>query len=58
MCMNGFCKGLLLGIGMGIAAEWLMMPHPRSRHTSVGKAMEKMGNAVDSALENISDYMR
>ena len=57
MCISGFWKGLVLGAAVGMTAEWLLMPHPHGRHTAVGKAMQKMGNAVDATLEDISDFM-
>ena len=46
-----------MAAAVGMTAEWLLMPHPHGRHTAVGKAMQKMGNAVDATLEDISDFM-
>ena len=35
----------------------MVIPRPKTRKTAVGKAMQRMGNAVDSALETVAEKM-
>lgn len=41
----------------GALVEVMVIPRPKTRKTAVGKAMQRMGNAVDSALETVAEKM-
>ena len=41
----------------GAMIEIVVLPRPRPRKTAVGKAMQRMGNAMDQALESVAEKM-
>ena len=43
--------------GAGAMIEIVVLPRPRPRKTAVGKAMQRMGNAMDQALESVAEKM-
>ncbi len=43
--VGGLCVGMVAGAMMDMAAH----PGPKVRKTAVGKAMQRLGNAMDSA---------
>ena len=56
MCKTGtFLWGL--AAGMVAMLEIIILPRPRPRRTAVGKAMQRMGNAMDQALESVAEKM-
>ena len=57
MKMSAFCRGLLIGVAAGIAIDMMGCATQKQRKTTVGKAMQRMGNAMDSALDDISDRL-
>lgn len=57
MCMSSFLRGVAVGMLAGAALEMVVCPYPKTRKTAVGKAMQRMGNAVDSALETVAEKM-
>lgn len=57
MCMNRFLCGMAAGIVVGVTAELILCPHPKCRKTAVGQAMQRMGNALDTAMETVSKKM-
>ena len=48
---TGFWMGMSAGLMAGAAAAW-MLPCKRMK-TPVGRGIQKMGNAVDSAVDSI-----
>lgn len=59
MCKTGtFLCGLAAGMVAGAMLEIIILPRPRPRRTAVGKAMQRMGNAMDQALESVAEKMR
>ena len=54
MSAGSFLRGMGVGVVAGIVADMVVNPHPKSRKTTVGKTMEKLGNAMDSALESVT----
>ena len=56
------CTGFLIGMGAGMvvgAAAGMMAPCGRqSMKTQVGKSIQKLGVAVDHAVDNIVSEMR
>ena len=46
-----------VGMVAGALVEVMVIPRPKTRKTAVGKAMQRMGNAVDSALETVAEKM-
>ncbi|WP_455581222.1 hypothetical protein [Dysosmobacter sp.] len=56
------CTGFWIGIGAGMvagAAMGMMVPCGRqSMKTQVGKSIQKLGVAVDQAVDNIVSEMR
>ena len=57
MCKSPFLWGMAAGIMVGVTAELIVCPRPKCRKTAVGQAMQRMGNAVDSALETVAEKM-
>ena len=57
MKLSAFCRGLLIGAAAGIAIDMMGCAAQDRRKTTVGKAMQRMGNAMDSALDDISDRL-
>ena len=57
MCKSPFLWGMAAGILVGVTAELIVCPRPKCRKTAVGQAMQRMGNAVDSALETVAEKM-
>lgn len=53
MTSTEFLRGMCVGLLVGAAVEKVVMPKPRSMKTSVGKKMEAVGNAVDSAVDSL-----
>ena len=49
--------GLAAGMVAGAMLEIIILPRPRPRRTAVGKAMQRMGNAMDQALESVAEKM-
>ena len=55
MCKTGtFLWGLAAGMVAGAMLEIIILPRPRPRRTAVGKAMQRMGNALDSAMVSVA----
>ena len=57
MSMTAFLRGVCVGMVAGAAVDMAAHPYPKARKTAVGKAMQRMGNAVDSALETVAEKM-
>lgn len=57
MKISAFCRGLLIGAAAGITIDMMGYATQSRRKTTVGKAMQRMGNAMDSALDDISDRL-
>ena len=57
MKISAFCRGLIVGMAAGIAVDMMACSTQKSRKTTVGKTMQRMGNVVDSALDDISDRL-
>ena len=52
MCKTGtFLWGLAAGMVAGAMLEIIILPRPRPRRTAVGKAMQRMGNAIVVPVE-------
>lgn len=58
MCHTG---SYLCGMGVGLVAGAIVgaaiLTQPKARKTAVGKTMQRVGNAVDSAVESVADMM-
>ena len=57
MKISAFCRGLLIGAAAGIAIDMMGCATQNRRKTSVGKAMQRLGNAMDTALDDITDHL-
>ena len=57
MNMTAFLRGVCVGMVAGALVGVMVIPRPKTRKTAVGKAMQRMGNAVDSALETVAEKM-
>ncbi len=58
MCkVSTFVTGVCVGMVAGALVEVMVIPRPKTRKTAVGKAMQRMGNAVDSALDTGAEKM-
>ena len=54
MCKSPFLWGMAAGILVGVTAELIVCPRPKCRTTAVGQAMQRMGNALDTAMEAVA----
>ena len=54
MCKSPFLWGMAAGILVGVTAELIVCPRPKCRKTAVGQAMQRMGNALDTAREAVA----
>ena len=57
MNMTAFLRGVCVGMVAGAAADMAAHPYPKARKTAVGKAMQRMGNALDSALVTVTSML-
>ncbi|MEE0408817.1 MAG: hypothetical protein UDO37_08555 [Oscillospiraceae bacterium] len=55
--MTAFLRGVCVGMVAGAAADMAAHPYPKARKTAVGKAMQRMGNALDSALVTVTSML-
>ena len=47
MCMSSFLRGVAVGmLADAVLLENDLCPYPKTRKTAVGKAMQRMGNAI------------
>lgn len=51
--VGGLCVGMVAGAMLDMAAH----PGPKVRKTAVGKAMQRLGNAMDSAWVSVTSKM-
>ena len=51
--VGGRCVGMVAGAAVDMAAH----PYPKTRKTAVGKAMQRLGNAMDSAWVGVTSKM-
>ena len=58
MKLGSFTWGLGVGMLVGVVVDMVASPWPRTRKTTVGKAMQRMGNAVDSAVDSVNTMMK
>ena len=54
MCKSPFLWAMAAGILVGVTAELIVCPRPKCRKTAVGQAMQRMGNALDTAMEAVA----
>ena len=54
MCKSPFLWSMAAGILVGVTAELIVCPRPKCRKTAVGQAMQRMGNALDTAMEAVA----
>ena len=54
--MNGFVKGMVLGVVAGAAAD-MALRTAQGKRTAVGKAMQAVTGAVDSAATSVKHTM-
>ena len=58
MCkVSTFVTGVCVGMVAGAAADMAAHPYPKARKTAVGKAMQRLGNAMDSAWVGVTSKM-
>ncbi len=58
MCkVSTFVCGLCAGVLAGAVAEAMLQPQGKYRRTSTGKAMQRLGNAMEQALETVSEKL-
>lgn len=55
---TGFWVGMSAGIMAGAAMTWMLPSGKQSMKTQVGRSIEKLGHAVDHAVDNIVSEMR
>ena len=55
MCkVSTFVTGVCVGIVAGALVEVMVIPRPKTRKTAVGKAMQRMGNALDTVMVTVA----
>ena len=52
-----FLWGMAAGVAVGVLGELLVCPHPKCRKTAAGKAMQRMGNALDTVMAAAAKQM-
>ena len=57
MNMTAFLRGVCVGMVAGAAADMAAHPYPKARKTAVGKAMQRVGNTLDSALVTVTSML-
>ena len=57
MNLTAFLRGVCVGMVAGAAVDMAARPYPKSRKTVVGKAMQRLGNAMDSAWVSVTSKM-
>ena len=58
MKLSSFAWGLGDGLETGMVVEMAIPSNPRARKTAAGNVMRRMGNAVDSAVDDVSHMMK
>ena len=58
MQMTTFWRGVGVGMMTGVVMGVMVPPRPKARKTTMGQAMQRMGNAVDSALDTVTGMMK
>lgn len=57
--MEGFSKGMVAGILVGVAVEMAMMPYyDRRTQRTMRRAGKRMKNMAESTYNGIQDWMR
>jgi len=54
MKLSSFIWGLGVGMVAGVAVDMVAFPLPKARKAAVGKAVQRVGDAVDSAMDDVS----
>lgn len=54
--MNGFVKGMLMGVAAGVAAD-MALRTSQGKKTPAGRAMETVTEAVDSAAMAVKENL-
>ena len=57
MNLPAFVKGMCVGMVAGVMVDMVATPRPKILKTAVGKAMQRMGNAVDQAISDVNRMM-
>ena len=58
MCHTGsYLCGMGLGLVAGAIVGAAVLSRPETKKSAVGKVMQRVGNAVDQAVESIADMM-
>ena len=51
MKMCAFLRGMAVGMAAGVALDMAVRPSPKFRKTAVGKAVHRLGYALDEAVD-------
>lgn len=57
MDLPTFAKGMCVGMVAGVMLDMATTPRPKVRKTAVGKAMQRVGNAMDQTLSDVRRMM-
>ena len=57
MNLTAFLRGVCVGMVAGAAVDMAAHPYPKSRKTVVGKAIQRVGNTLDSALVTVTSML-
>lgn len=57
MKMTDFVCGVAAGMAAGAVVGWMVRPTPNCRKTAMGRTLQKMGNAMDSAWDSVTEKL-
>ncbi len=58
MKLSSFAWGLGVGLVAGMVVEMAIPSNPKARKTAAGNVMRRMGNALDSAVDDVNHMMK
>lgn len=58
MDLPAFAKGMCVGMVAGVMLDMVTAPRPQKRKTAVGKALQRVGNAMDQTISDVRHMMK
>ena len=56
--LSSFAWGLGVGMVAGVMLDMVTAPRPQKRKTAVGKALQRVGNAMDQTISDVRHMMK
>lgn len=57
MKMTAFLRGAAVGMAAGAALDMIVRPAPKVSKTAVGQAMQRLGYALDEAMDAVGSKL-